>query len=89
MERFCVRFSFREFLPPPPLGGGGISSSTLRSSIYTLFLLYFYIHVCRCRCLNIVQKQRYQYTDEHLKWGKSPTEICLLIDLSVTVPLNI
>jgi hypothetical protein len=29
------------------------------------------------------------YTDEHSKWDKSPTEICLLIDLSVTLLLNI
>ena len=26
---------------------------------------------------------------EGVKWDKSPTEICLLIDLSVTLPLNI
>jgi hypothetical protein len=30
-----------------------------------------------------------RYTDEHLKWDKPHTEVCLLIDLSVTVPLNI
>jgi len=29
------------------------------------------------------------YTDEHLKWDKPPVAVCLLIDLSVTLPLNI
>ena len=34
-------------------------------------------------------EQRTYYTDEHLKWGKPLTAVCLLIDLSVTLPLNI
>ena len=29
------------------------------------------------------------YTDEHSKWDKPPRAVCLLIDLSVTLPLNI
>ena len=29
------------------------------------------------------------YTDEHLKWDKPPKAVCLLIDLSVTLPLKI
>jgi hypothetical protein len=29
------------------------------------------------------------YTDEHLKWDKPPPAVCLLIDLSVTLPLNL
>ena len=29
------------------------------------------------------------YTDEDLKWDKPPTEVCLLIHLSVTLPLNL
>ena len=28
------------------------------------------------------------YTDEDLKWDKPPTEVCLLIHLSVTLPLT-
>lgn len=28
------------------------------------------------------------YTDEDLKWDKPPMEVCLLIHLSVTLPLN-
>jgi hypothetical protein len=29
------------------------------------------------------------YTDEDLKWDKPPQEVCLLIHLSVTLPLNL
>ena len=31
---------------------------------------------------------KYIYTDEHLKWDKQPTVVCILIDLSVTVALS-
>ena len=29
------------------------------------------------------------YTDEDLKWDKPPMEVCLLIHLSLTFPLNL
>jgi hypothetical protein len=29
------------------------------------------------------------YTDEHLKWDKPPMVVCLLIDLSATLPLKL
>jgi hypothetical protein len=38
--------------------------------------------------LNNVQPQTI-YTDEHLKWDKPSRAVCLLIDLSVTLPLNL
>jgi hypothetical protein len=39
--------------------------------------------------LFIVYANARSYTDEHLKWDKPPQAVCLLIDLSVTLPLKI
>jgi hypothetical protein len=42
---------------------------------------------CNGRLRNFISD--YLYTDEHLKWDKPPVAVCLLIDLSVTLPLKI